>query len=479
MNRRGTFDMRAPSYFVSLVSCCERVESLLLLVIHFRTFITTVVRHRFERIIAGRSFVIEVTWVAEKRWRAHIVRIPGVPTAMMPFYGETPDEAATQPEQLARPRAPASGEYGIVRRARSACYVLCASVLAWSLSCCGAVGGIDTWADNELPRITFLATGGTIATRGGTRHERRRSPPAGAGAAALRAARARAIRQRRQHRHDARPVGAAGQARQRGVRRTIPGLTGAVITSGTDSLEELAYFLHLTVKTTKPVVLVGAMRNAGAPGYEGPANLLDAFRVAASADSRGKGVLVVLNDEINSAREVTKTDALRVQTFQSRPYGILGVVDPDRVVYYREPVKRHTQQSRVRCLDAVTSLPRVDIMMFYQGASSDLLRAAVDAGAKGIVIAVAGADLTGGSLAPGIAYAERQGVVVVAATRTGSGRIAALVSEPCARRADRRRRPDAAEGAHPADARADEDAVRRRHSADVYTICNARIPATR
>ena len=87
------------------------------------------------------------------------------------------------------------------------------------------------------------------------------------------------------------------------------------------------------------------MRNAGAPGYEGPANLLDAFRVAASADSRGKGVLVVLNDEINSAREVTKTDALRVQTFQSRPYGILGVVDPDRVVYYREPLKRHTQKT--------------------------------------------------------------------------------------------------------------------------------------
>jgi L-asparaginase len=203
-----------------------------------------------------------------------------------------------------------------------------------------------------------------------------------------------------------------------------PGLTGAVITSGTDSLEELAYFLHLTVRTPKPVVLVGAMRNAGALGYEGPANLLDAFRVAASADSRGKGVLVVLNDEINSAREVTKTDALRVQTFQSRPYGILGVVDPDRVVYYREPLKRHTQKAEFD-VSMLTSLPRVDIMMFYQGASSDLLRAAVDAGAKGIVIAVAGADLTGGSLAPGISYAERQGVMVVAATRTGSGRIAA------------------------------------------------------
>ena len=105
---------------------------------------------------------------------------------------------------------------------------------------------------------------------------------------------------------------------------------------------------------------------------KGPANLLDAFRVAASADSRDKGVLVVLNDEINSAREVAKTDALRVQTFQSRPYGILGVVDPDRVVYYRDPVKRHTQKTEFD-VSTVTSLPRVDIMMFYQGASSDLL----------------------------------------------------------------------------------------------------------
>jgi L-asparaginase len=202
-------------------------------------------------------------------------------------------------------------------------------------------------------------------------------------------------------------------------------LTGAVITSGTDSLEELAYFLHLTVNTTKPVVLVGSMRSASTPGYEGPANLLDAFRVAAVPESRGKGVLVVLNDEINSAREVTKTDALRLQTFQSRPYGILGVVDPDRVVYYREPTRRHTQKAEFD-ISKLTALPRVDIVMFYQGASSDLVRAAVDAGAKGVVVAVAGADLTGGSLASGITYAARQGVTVVAATRTGSGRIAAI-----------------------------------------------------
>jgi L-asparaginase len=287
----------------------------------------------------------------------------------------------------------------------------------------GAVG-IDTWAENDLPRIRFIATGGTIASRGGMRMNadevlqlvpglQRHARPEPEQFANI-ASTAMTLDQWIQLAKRVNEVFAAD-----------PGLAGAVITSGTDSLEELAYFLHLTVRTAKPVVLVGAMRNAGSPGYEGPANLLDAFRVAASADSRGKGILVVLNDEINSAREVTKTDAMRVQTFQSRSYGILGVVDPDRVVYYREPLKRHTQRTEFD-ISSLTALPRVDIMMFYQGASSDLLRAAVDAGAKGIVIAVAGADLTGGSLAPGISYAEREGVVVVAATRTGSGRIAAL-----------------------------------------------------
>src|SRR5688500_5014088 len=112
------------------------------------------------------------------------------------------------------------------------------------------------------------------------------------------------------------------------------GLAGVVVTGGTDTLEELAYFLDLTVRTDKPVVVVGSMRNPSTLGYEGAANLLEGFRVAGDPASRGKGVLVVLNDEINSAREVTKTDAHRLQTFQSRDYGFLGVVDTDRVVYY-------------------------------------------------------------------------------------------------------------------------------------------------
>jgi L-asparaginase len=200
------------------------------------------------------------------------------------------------------------------------------------------------------------------------------------------------------------------------------GLAGIVITSGTDTLEETAYFLNLTVKDARPVVIVGAMRNASAIGYEGPANLLEGFRVAAEQASRNKGVLVVLNDEINAAREVTKTDASRLHTFQTRGYGVLGVVDSDRVVYYRDVVKRHTTRTEFD-VSSVSSLPRVDVILTYQEAPGDLIRAAVDLGARGLVIATAGAGSTSGTQNEGIQYAAGKGVFVVVGTRTGSGRI--------------------------------------------------------
>jgi L-asparaginase type II len=202
-----------------------------------------------------------------------------------------------------------------------------------------------------------------------------------------------------------------------------PDLSGIVVTSGTDTLEETAYFLDLTLHTEKPVVVVGSMRNPSTLGYEGAANLLDGYRVAADPASRGKGVLVVLNDEINAASDVTKTDAHRLDTFQSRDYGILGVVDGDRVVYYRDVVKRHTSRSEFD-VSHLDTLPRVDVVMTYQGASGDVIKAIVDQGARGIVIASAGAGATSGTQDEGIRYATDKGVFVVTTTRTGSGRIA-------------------------------------------------------
>jgi len=128
----------------------------------------------------------------------------------------------------------------------------------------------------------------------------------------------------------------------------------------------------------------------------------------------------VLNDEINAAREVTKTDALRLHTFQSRGYGVLGVVDRDRVVFFRQPVKRHTAKSEFD-IGTVKALPRVDVILVYQDAPGDLIEAAVDNGAKGLVIAGAGAGATSGTQRKGMVYAASKGVCVVTSTRTGAG----------------------------------------------------------
>ncbi len=208
-----------------------------------------------------------------------------------------------------------------------------------------------------------------------------------------------------------------------GVLAQDPELAGVVVTSGTDTLEELAYFLHLTVRHERPVVVVGSMRRPETLGYDGAANLRQAFRVAADPGSRGRGVLVVLNAEINSAREVTKTDTLHLQTFETRGYGALGVTARDRVVYYRRVEQRHTSASEFD-VDQIRQLPRVDIVMAYQGASGDLVRAAVDQGAEGIVIAAAGAGSTSGAQRDAIAYAYEHDVVVVITSRTGGGRVA-------------------------------------------------------
>jgi L-asparaginase len=200
-----------------------------------------------------------------------------------------------------------------------------------------------------------------------------------------------------------------------------PELAGIVVTSGTDTLEELAYFLHLTVRDERPVVIVGSMRNPSTLGYEGAANLEDAFRVAADPLSRSMGALVVLNDEINSAREVTKTDARLLNTFSSRDNGVLGTVF-DRVAYLRKPIKRSTAQSEFD-VTKMDKLPRVDVILTYQGAPGDLIKAAADNGAKGIVIAGAGAGATSGTQGEGISYATEKGVFVVSTTRTGGGGI--------------------------------------------------------
>lgn len=166
---------------------------------------------------------------------------------------------------------------------------------------------------------------------------------------------------------------------------------GVVITHGTNTLEETAYFLSLVLKTDRPVVLVGAMRPSNAVSADGGLNLINAVKVAAAPASRGRGTLVVMNDTIHAARDVTKNSTNRVQAFESRDLGPLGFADSDgRIVYYHQPARPHTLQTP---FDArkIESLPRVDIVMSYIGADGAMIEAAAKAGAKGVVSAGTGA----------------------------------------------------------------------------------------
>jgi len=198
---------------------------------------------------------------------------------------------------------------------------------------------------------------------------------------------------------------------------------GVVITHGTATLEETAYFLGLSLKVTTTVVLVGAQRPASGLGTDAGMNLLNALRVAAAPAARGLGVLVLLNDEIQAAREVSKTSTLRLETFRSHDVGLLGYADPDgRVAIYRRPARRHAPDTEfdVRGLGA---LPRVDIAGSYAGADGAAIRAYVAAGARAIVSAALAPGVTTPAEGDALDEVRRAGVLVVVSSRAGSGRV--------------------------------------------------------
>jgi L-asparaginase/archaeal Glu-tRNAGln amidotransferase subunit D len=155
-----------------------------------------------------------------------------------------------------------------------------------------------------------------------------------------------------------------------------------VITHGTDTLEETAYFLNLVVKSDKPVVLVGAMRSATSMSADGPLNLYNAVSVAADKSSAGNGILVVLNDEIHAAREVTKTNTSSVDTFKSRNTGQIGRVYYGKVVYTAKNLKKHTKNS-VFDVSKLDTLPRVDIVYSHANDYGDIVEHLVKVGSKG------------------------------------------------------------------------------------------------
>jgi len=201
-----------------------------------------------------------------------------------------------------------------------------------------------------------------------------------------------------------------------------PAIAGFVIPHGTATLEETAFFLNLTLVSVQPVVLVGAQRPASALGTDAGMNLVNALRVAGSADARGKGVLVVLNDEIHAARDVVKTSTYRLQTFRSADFGALGHIDGDGVHFYRAPTRAHMPDTQFASLD-LRALPRVEIIYSYAGADGALVDAAVATGARGII----SAGFAPGSPTPeqraAFERAGQSGIVVVQCSRA-TGRVA-------------------------------------------------------
>ena len=197
---------------------------------------------------------------------------------------------------------------------------------------------------------------------------------------------------------------------------------GVLVTHGTDTMEETAYFLNLVVKSKKPVVLVGSMRPSTAVSADGPLNLFNAAGVVVDPNSAGRGVLVVMNDWIHGAHSLTKTSTTAVQTFMSPLRGLVGVANYGKNDYYNRPSWKHTIESEFDIAN-VSRLPRVDIIYGYSGMSGDLIDACVANGAKGIVIAGVGNGNMNKTSLEAAERATKNGAVVVRSSRVTTGTV--------------------------------------------------------
>ena len=197
---------------------------------------------------------------------------------------------------------------------------------------------------------------------------------------------------------------------------------GVVVTHGTDTMEETAHFLNLTVKSKRPVVLTGAMRPSTAISADGPLNLYNAVAVAADPDAAGRGTLVVMNDRIHGAHSLTKTNTTSVETFISPINGLIGTVNYGKTEYFRRPFRKHTHKSEFS-VEGLTSLPRVDIVYACADMPADLIDGSMEKGAKGIVVAGDGNGNMNAATIQRAARAAKKGVIIVRSSRVPTGKV--------------------------------------------------------
>jgi len=200
-------------------------------------------------------------------------------------------------------------------------------------------------------------------------------------------------------------------------------IDGIIVTHGTDTLEETAYFLDLTVKTSKPIVVIGAMRTSSEPDWDGPRNLLDAIAICNNDNSRDMGVLVCLNGEINAASEVTKTHTEDIETFQSMDFGSLGFVEKGRVIYNRLPKK-------LEIIETDNVVSNVDLIKVHTGITDKFFKFSADSGVAGIVVEALGVGNVPPAAYDGIKYAIEKGIPVVLVSRCPTGETLDIYSYP-------------------------------------------------
>jgi len=283
----------------------------------------------------------------------------------------------------------------------------------------------------KLPNVTILATGGTIAGTGTTSTTTVGYTAATVGVQSLIAAVPEIAKVANVTGEQVFQIASENisdaqwlqLAKRVSVLLAQPNVDGIVITHGTDTLEETAYFLHLTVKSRKPVVLVGSMRPSTALSADGPINLYNAVRLAGTPEAADRGVLVAMNDQIHSARDVTKANTTTTDTFRTSELGVIGYIQGGKPFFYRNVVRKHTLDTEfdVSKLDA---LPQVDVAYAYANVGDVAVNALVAAGARGLVHAGVGNGSLPAKARPALVKARKDGVVIVRASRVGQGIVA-------------------------------------------------------
>ncbi|MDR3361718.1 MAG: type II asparaginase [Desulfovibrio sp.] len=293
-------------------------------------------------------------------------------------------------------------------------------------------------AANSLPKVTILATGGTIAGSGTSSTQLTGYKPGDLTAEQLIAAVPNLQDFANISAEQIANIGSYDMTIDiwlklaKRINELLAGNTdGVVVTHGTDTQEETAYFLNLTVKNVKPVVTVGAMRPATAMSADGPLNLLQAVAVAGSKNAQNKGAMLIMNGEINGAREVTKTNTLQPETFRSNDLGFLGYVVNNQPSFYRASLRKHTADTEFD-IKELNSLPKVEILYTYVDASPDALNGILAGNPAGIVVAGMG---NGSLFTPQrkiLEEAVKKGIVVVRASRAGTGQVTRVPADDAA-----------------------------------------------